>query len=288
MTMNPENAKHAPWASPLPQEWDQAMDEYLRTRRRAGQPASSLSAYQTHLGHLGRRVGVGPWELTEDQLAEYVDAQRWGNETRRGRRQTILNFYRWAQAKGYVQVSPVTEYSLPKVKTEKRKPRPAPDAAYHTALAAADPREALMLRLAAELGMRRAEVAVVHTDDLLQDYSGGFNLTIHGKGAKDRILPVPASLAATISAYPRGFLFPGRADGHLSPRWVGRRIADLIPQGFTMHTLRHRFGTRSYAKTRDLVFVQEAMGHESPETTRRYVDFDRSRMRGILEELAAS
>ena len=286
--INPDNAKHAPWALPLTPAWDEAIDAYIAHRRRGAASPESLVQYQTALGHLGRRMPVGPWVVTADHLVRYVDAQVWKPQTKRIRRQAIKDFYGWAVAAGHRTDTPVTQVSWPPVKPTKPRPRPAPDAIYYAALAAAPPREALMLRLAAELGLRRAEVAVVHSDDVLDDWDGGgHSLLVHGKGAKDRVLPMPASLADAVRAHPRGYLFPGDYGGHLSPRWVGRRIADIIPAGFTMHTLRHRFGTQIFAATGDLTAAQEALGHESPVTTPGYVDFDRSRRRAAVETVAA-
>lgn len=51
--------------------------------------------------------------------------------------------------------------------------------------------------------------------------------------------------------------------------------------------IRHRFGTRAYALTSDLLLVQEMLGHASPTTTRRYVQYDRDRMRAAVDELAS-
>lgn len=150
---------------------------------------------------------------------------------------------------------------------------------------AATPREKVMLRLAAEVGMRRSEVAQVHTDDLMEDLVGR-SLIVHGKGGKRRIVPLPTSLGRTIATAERGYLFPGNDGGHLSPRYVGKLIRDIMPGDWTMHTLRHRFGTRAYALTSDLLLVQEMLGHASPTTTRRYVEYDRTRMRAAVEELA--
>lgn len=149
----------------------------------------------------------------------------------------------------------------------------------------AKPREKLILRLAAEVGMRRAEVARSHSRDLMEDLVG-FSLIVHGKGGKNRIVPLPQSLGRTLSTL-EGYYFPGNDDGHLSPRYVGKLIRDLLPGDWTMHTLRHRFGTRAYALTSDLLLVQEMLGHASPTTTRRYVEYDRTRMRAAVEELAS-
>ena len=149
----------------------------------------------------------------------------------------------------------------------------------------AKPRETLMLRLAAEVGMRRTEVARVHTTDLLDDLVG-WSLVVHGKGDKERVVPLPGSLARIIQDAPWGYLFPGDwGPGHLSPAYVGKLTRDLLPGAWTMHTLRHRFGTRAYAMKSDLLLVQELLGHASPSTTRRYVELDRRRMRKLVDEL---
>lgn len=55
-----------------------------------------------------------------------------------------------------------------------------------------------------------------------------------------------------------------------------------------MHTLRHRFGTRAYALTSDLLLVQDLLGHSSPSTTRRYVAGNPQRARAAVEALAAA
>lgn len=132
----------------------------------------------------------------------------------------------------------------------------------------------------------RGEVAIVHSNDLMDDLVG-HSLVVHGKGGKRRIVPLPQSLGRTLAQSPSGFLFPGDDGGHLSPRYVGKLIRDLLPGEWTMHTLRHRFGTRAYALTSDLLLVQEMLGHASPSTTRRYVEYDRNRMRSAVEELAS-
>lgn len=36
--------------------------------------------------------------------------------------------------------------------------------------------------------------------------------------------------------------------------------------------LRHRYATRAYGRTRDLLAVQRLLGHTSPDTTQTYVE----------------
>jgi integrase len=47
---------------------------------------------------------------------------------------------------------------------------------------------------------------------------------------------------------------------------------------FRFHDLRHRFGVRTYATTRDILYVSRAMGHSSLSVTERYEKFKLSRL----------
>lgn len=174
-------------------------------------------------------------------------------------------FFAWAYKAGRVPAYIADE--LPRVRQHKAPPRPAPDHAWRAALEAADPRVSLMLRLAGEAGLRRAEVARVHYRDLVED-AAGWSLRVHGKGGKTRVVPLNARLAAGIRCRPSGdntpdtrnmfnntgdppdtancgWLFPTATGGHLGAGQVGKLVARALPDGWTMHTLRHRFATRA-------------------------------------------
>ncbi|KAA9104998.1 tyrosine-type recombinase/integrase [Microbacterium rhizomatis] len=267
----------------LTKEWSEAIEGFLAHERAGGKRTDTNRARREHLQHLARRVNVGPWGVSADLLLDYLAAQEWAVETRRGRRTSLARFYDWGAYRGLVTVNPVE--SVPKVKMREAHARPAPDRAYHEALMAARPREKLMLRLAAEVGMRRAEVAQVHTKDLIEDMVG-HSLIVHGKGGKTRIVPLPVSLGRAIQHAEPGYLFPGRVDGHLSARYVGKMLAALIPDHWTMHTLRHRFAAKLFALTSDVLMVQETLGHASVSTTRLYIPRDGERARAAINELA--
>jgi integrase/recombinase XerC len=226
---------------------------------------------------------MNPADVDGDQLRAWFAGKEWRPETRRSRRTTLRHFYRWLIEAGVVTVN-VAE-RLPRVKPATPIPRPAPNLAVTTALANATPRERLMVRLAREAGLRRNEVAVGHTRDLVEDLEG-WSLIVHGKGARDRLVPLTESLAAELRAMPAGYFFPGDVDGHLSAQWVGILVARLMPGAWTMHTLRHRFATEVYDVSHDLAATQDLLGHASPATTRVYVASDRRRLRALVEEAA--
>lgn len=268
----------------LNQAWIDEVDAFLGHQKAGGKPATTLRLRRDHLYHLARRIAAPtPWDVTGRMLVEYANMQEWAKETRRSRRATFLAFWRWGVADD--RCADVVAEALPRIAATAPRPRPAPDNVYREALLRARPRETLMLRFSAELGLRRSEVAQIHTRDLLDDLVG-WSLVVHGKGDKDRVVPLPGSLARTIQGAEPGYLFPGDwGPGHLSPAYVGKLVRDLLPDGWTMHTLRHRFGTRAYALKSDLLLVQELLGHASPSTTRRYVELDRKRARALVDEL---
>jgi integrase/recombinase XerC len=270
-------------------QWDRAINDYL-TREAAGARAeTTMDARRDQLLHLSRNVKAGPFDLTATELRAFVASRPWKRETRRVRRATFKSFYAWALEDGLVEEN-IGE-RLPKVRMDQGHPRPAPDWAVREAERKADLRELVMIRLAADMGLRRAEVAQVHYGDIIHSEEGP-SLTVHGKGDKDREVPMPEDLMHLIHRWrrnlehPDGFLFPGKDRGHLSPRFVGRLIAALLPGEYTAHTLRHRFATRLYAETHDLLLVQELLGHTNPNTTRRYVDYGRAAMRAAVYALA--
>jgi integrase len=230
-----------------------------------------------------------PFDVDPDALVEWFGRQaHWKIETRRGYRNTIRSFYQWAYHAGYL-AAPDLRDALPKVRASKPSPRPAPDSVWATAVAEAAPRTALMLRLAS-VGLRRGEVAVVSTDDVTLTPSG-YELRVHGKGNKERVVPIDGELAALLLRGARGhtpmaprtgWLFPGSDGGHLSPRWVGKLCSTAMPGVWTMHSLRHRCATRAFRGTRNIRAVQKLLGHESVATTEIYTLVEDDEVRAAM------
>lgn len=262
----------------LSDEWRHAIHDYLTAQRAGGAPATTCNTRRQHLEHLGRRVTAGPWELTADELVQYAGEQPWKVETRRSRRTTFRSFWAWAHASDRAPVN--IGLALPRVKPAQPKPRPTPEDVYERALSRADERLRLILRLAHDAGLRRAEIAVIHSRDLFQDLTG-WSLRVHGKGGKERDVPLTPRLALELRTLPAGWAFPGSDHGHLSPRWVGKLATEVLPDDWTLHSLRHSFGTRTYRHS-DVFVVQELLGHASPATTRVYVEVPNERLRSAV------
>lgn len=288
---------HDALRKPVPDAWQGPLVAFERYLWACGMAPTTIRAWGEQLRTIARaHPHLGPFEIATDDLFEWMAGKQWARETRRGRKSLLRTFYRWAIDTERTSVDPTAR--MPKVKAGDPVARPATDAEYGAALdaAGADARWRLALRLAAELGMRRSEVACVHSADLRDDEHGTTWLTVHGKGAKIRRIPMPRGLAGAVRDAGPGYVFPGqvvdkqahaRGEGHLSPRYMGRMIAELLPPGVTMHMLRHRFATRVYNVDRDVFTVQRLLGHASPATTQRYVQVADERMRALVEAVNA-
>ena len=242
-------------------------------------------ARRQQLRLLARWAGCrGPWTLNTDDLLSWMASRDWSRERRRSVRSALRTFYTWAVRAHRLEENPATD--LPAVRASEPRPKPCADRVLAAAVKAAPERDVLMLRLAAECGLRRAEVAQVHTRDLFPDLLG-WSILVHGKGGKERTVAIEDDLARALLARPRGYVFPGKIDGHLSARWVGKVVLRWLDQGYTLHSLRHWFATTTYHDKNDLLAVQEALGHASPDTTRRYIKLQDDRVRALVTTASA-
>lgn len=265
--------------------WGTELDAWYLALRAAGRSEQTIGLRVYHLRRLAAWASPrGPFDLRLGDLQAFMGEPVWARSTLGSYRASLRGFYAWAVATGRTGTSPAV--GLPAPGMTPPAPHPAPEDVYRLALAIAGPRERLMLRLAADLGMRRGEVARVHSRDVVDDLLG-WSLVVHGKGGRSRMVPLPDDLARRLRAQPSGWAFPGDDHGHLSPRWVGRLVSRLLPEGWAMHSLRHRFATRAYAVDRDLLTVQQLLGHASPVTTRAYVQIDDDAKRRLVVAVAA-
>lgn len=261
-------------SAPVP--WRESINGWTDALKAAGLSAQTIKSRRYKMVHLAAvLMPSGPEDVTAEQIVQVFARQQWKPETRKAYRNTISSFFRWLRKSGHRADDPSQD--VPRVKKPHAHPRPCPDRYIKAALEKATESEKLMIRLGAECGLRRGEIARVHSDDVVAD-SAGHSLIVRGKGDKQRIVPLPDDLAAIVMDA-NGYLFPGRFGGHVEESYIGDHISRLLPNGYGAHTLRHRFATATYAATHDLFVVAELLGHESVETTEHYVAMPDGRLR---------
>lgn len=245
----------------------------------AGRTARTIRLHMFYINGF-RRLQPAPIRIRTEELEVALSNPVWAPETRKSARSVARCFFGFAHERGYLPRNPALDL-LP-VKVPHPIARPAADKDIRTALRNAPEREALMIRFAAYCGLRACEIARVHA----RDWDGVGLLHVHGKGRRARVVPVVDPVLKMALNQATGYIFPGRLEGHLSPAYVTRRVSQFLPDGITCHMLRHRLATRAYAGTRDLLAVQELLGHSKPETTRRYIQLPADAMTNAVAAAA--
>lgn len=243
---------------------DQAVRRYVQQRVKLGHYRPATARQVGYV--LGSWVRfVGDWREPEpDEIVEWV-TQPASMDARHGRASAVRRFYRWATAQRWV-TGDVVEM-VPTVSGSPKRPKPIPDGVLRRAMLGVDDRERAAIVLGRFAGLRASEIAAVHRDHLV----GEQLLVPCGKGGKERMVPAHPEVSSVVGAV-RGWVFPSeRSGGHVQGQTMSRWLAAALPDPWTAHTLRHAFATQLYAETLDLVLTAKVLGHESTQTTQRYV-----------------
>lgn len=132
---------------------------------------------------------------------------------------------------------------LPRIPDLTRPARPCPDGAIRATLDdITDERVRLAIRVGAEAGLRRMEIAGLRRD-AVEGWAGCYRLRIRGKGGHERMVPIADDLAALLLAVETAHIFSA-IDGHITPRHLGeltaRGIARPVDDPHLEASLRHR------------------------------------------------
>jgi integrase/recombinase XerD len=167
---------------------------------------------------------------------------------------------------------------------------------------AAGTRDAALIAIAYTCGLRRAELAALQVEDYDQDKQ---TLVVrHGKGNKERIVPLAPSAADALADW---LHIRGGALSHLFTAYhrgdhpTGEGMTDqaiyYILQGraeqagvkaFSPHDLRRTFAGDLLDEGTDLSTVQKLLGHASPSTTAGYDRRDEKATRAAVNKLHVS
>jgi len=147
-------------------------------------------------------------------------------------------------------------------------------------------RDILIVKVLAYTGIRRSELLFLKC----QDIAKGFLFVRHGKGQKDRVIPLVKSLRGEIDNYiskhdlaPADRLFP------IGPSRLDKMVRESAAKagltGITPHQFRHAFATWLVERGAEVRKVQELLGHEDISTTAIYLDVIPRHLRETVELL---
>jgi integrase/recombinase XerD len=285
--------------------WREAFVRYLRTECHLAE--NSVLSYERDLRRFfdwlrGRRIEG----LSISELAEYpasLNAQDLAPASISRHVVSLKMFFRYLQLEGVLSENQAELLGTQKL--WQRVPTVLSPSEIDTLLTAAAPprplwrRDRAVLELLYATGCRVSELSLLRPRDL---HLGERYCLCHGKGDKQRVVPLGRRAVAAAQAYlqherpklaerrepPSQFLVLSSRGGRLRRE----RIWELIklyaklagcPSELSPHSLRHSFATHLLAGGADLRQVQEMLGHASIATTQIYTHVDHSRLKKVHE-----
>jgi len=157
------------------------------------------------------------------------------------------------------------------------------------------PRTRAMIMAGYGSGLRVSEVRHLRVQDI--DSARGVLWVRNGKGAKDRIAPLPARLLHELRDYwrlvrpPGPWLFPGQSEdkplSRTSTHKHFRRAVAMagIERHIVFHNLRHSFATHLMEAGTDLPSIQALLGHARLKTSMVYLRVRADHLKAITSPL---
>lgn len=284
---------------------------YLRVEKNASQ--HTVSNYQADIEKFIEFVelqGVGEvlfHRVTPMLIRAYLGhlkSKEYARRTIARKIASLRSFFRFLCRENVLEGSPFT--AIHTLKLEKKLPvfLEETEVADLLALPSRHPlgrRDAAILELLYAAGLRVSELVDILVGDIDVDMR---YVLVHGKGAKERIVPIGRNAAQAVRHYlqyvrpvlyavykgvPHATLFLNKNGGPLTDRSV-RRLVDkyvtalALEKNVSPHTLRHTFATHLLNRGADLRSVQEMLGHVNLSTTQLYTHVTKDRLKAVYQQ----
>ncbi|HEC2841924.1 TPA: tyrosine-type recombinase/integrase, partial [Campylobacter jejuni] len=164
-------------------------------------------------------------------------------------------------------------------------------------------RNKLIIKIIIFTGIRVSEAIDIKMGDISEE-NDLYIIRIRAKGNKYRVVMIKKELIydllknVSINYMSKdALLFVNKKGTPLTQSYVSRIVEQLLfragirKQKNGAHMLRHTFATLLYKKQKDLILVQEALGHASLNTSRIYTHFDNDKLKlaaQVAKELSDS
>lgn len=247
-----------------------------------GRSAKTLESYGFDLRSADAALPGGLMGATGDDIQNYLASLPDCASSVARHTSALRGFYKFLMLEKIISENPTANLELPK------RSRPLPkflsvDEIELLISSAGDIKNATRLRAMIELvyasGLRVSELCELPLTAILGD-----KLLIHGKGAKERIVPMHAGAIAALQKWlavrddeKSKYVFPGGgASGHITRDGFFKLLkkcavlAGIDPHRVSPHVLRHSFASHLLAGGANLRAIQTMLGHEDISTTQIY------------------
>ncbi len=284
---------------------DELIERFLAfIRHERGLAENTQSAYQRDLQSFGAWLrGRSPLKISIQELGDYLGSLSDQNQSRATiarKAATLRCFYSFLQLEGVMTENPAEQLvlarpddTIPAVLSSRQVDLLLDSPSRFTATGS---RDRALLELLYATGCRASEVSSLKIDDLHLEEQF---CTCHGKGNKERVVPLGSRAHAAISQWTLDhrsqFVSRSTDQNYVIVSTRGNKLSRMriweivrehatsagLANDISPHTLRHSFATHLVAGGVDLRHVQEMLGHASIATTQRYTHVDSGRLRSV-------
>ncbi len=247
-----------------------------------GRSDKTLASYASDLNLANDAIDGGLMNATESDVQQYLSSLPDKPSSVARKASALRGFYKFLMLEKIIKTNPTANLELPK------RNRALPkfltvDEIELLISSAGDVRNSLRLRAMIELlyasGLRVSELCELPMSGIL-----GNKLLIHGKGAKERLVPMHDAAIHALNKWldARGdinskYVFPSNGkSGHITRDGFFKilkkcaMLSGIEPNRVSPHVLRHSFASHLLAGGANLRAIQTMLGHEDISTTQIY------------------
>lgn len=249
----------------------------------------TIKTYRKNLNYLFEYLKINDIAgITEDQIEAYLstcEADRTFNQ----RLSTFKHFFKWAKKKGYIDHNPAIEIdgaSINKGVPKFLKENEVDDLIKSIDGKFAERDTAIVMLLLN--GLRRIEVSRANVKDIQKEKKTDVIKVVKGKGNKTRVVILYHETCQAIQEYlnckyrsyykDEEAIFLTQDGKRLSAEAIAKQtkkyLTKINKEDYSCHKLRHTFATELYKRTRNLLLVQNQLGHDSISNTEIYTHLD--------------
>jgi integrase/recombinase XerC len=289
----------------------EAQAAFFAARRPRKDSPHTTDAYRRDLAGITALLTDDPEQLEVDELTASALRTAFGAFADDHAKSSVLRawstwnqFLTFCVSDGLLAGNPMGAVARPKTPPLSPKPLRGEDTPERLLKSAADgdrrardpwpERDLLVIALGLVAGLRSAEMRTL-TADSLAGRPGEMRLHVHGKGSRDRSIPVEPIMERIIEAYADSCerRFPSRRITRSSKlllnragepigrggleylvkscyRWAG--LHDRVPVGANLHALRHTFATRLAEDGATASEIMALLDHASLATSQNYIE----------------
>lgn len=248
-----------------------------------GRSLKTLSSYESDLRLANTAIAGGLLNATHDSLQEYISGLMDKPSSILRKVSALRGFYKFLMLEKIITHNPTINLDVPKHNRSLPKFLSS-DEIDLLISSSGDIKTSIRLRAMIELlyasGLRVSELCELPITAIL-----GNKLLIHGKGAKERLVPMHQSAIDALNQWLKirptapesRYVFPSRSKtGHITRDGFFKilkkcaTLSGISPSRVSPHVLRHSFASHLLSGGANLRAIQTMLGHEDISTTQIY------------------